>query len=135
MLVAQLTRVPLAEQKWKHHQGRFLADVLNFLEVDQRKCEAVPTDKQNRTWLSGVEHVFAKMTSDRISTLIDTTIIRCNANHDCSETSCGSDAQSERLGGTGRPRDELRERENAKSGQRRQRHMRQEKEPLQDEQC
>src|SRR6266480_2504234 len=128
MLVAQLTRVPLAEQKWKHHQGRFLADVLNFLEIDQRKCEAVPTDKENRTRLGGVEHVFAKMAGDKISGLIDAPIIRCNTNHDCSETSCGSDAQSERLGGTGR----LRERENAKSGQRRQRHMRQEKEPLQD---
>src|SRR6266480_35680 len=135
MLVAQLTHVPFAEQKWKHHQGRFLADVLNFLEVDQRKCEAVPADNQNRIWPDRVEHVFAKMTSDRISALIDAAIICCDTNHNCSETSCGSDAQGERLGGTGRPRDELRERENAKSGQRRQGHMRQEKEPLQDEQC
>src|SRR6202045_2162730 len=75
MLFAQLTHVPFAEQKWHYHESRFVADVLNFLKVHQRKGGAVPADQQNRMWPDRVEHVFAEMTGDKISALIDSSLI------------------------------------------------------------
>src|SRR2546421_10100882 len=75
------------------------------------------------------------MTGDKIPALIDASIICCHSDKNCSQTSYGHDTQSQRRGRRDRPGDELRERENAKRSQRRQRDLRQEKEPLQHKQC
>ena len=47
MLFAQLTHVPIAKQKWNYDESCLVADVLNFLEIHQRKSEAIAADQQD----------------------------------------------------------------------------------------
>ena len=47
MLFSELAQIPVAKHEWKDDESSVVAGFLHFLEVDQRKGEAVAVHQEN----------------------------------------------------------------------------------------